>query len=114
MSLLAELTAIAKKCNLSVETGVFSDTPPSQYIVLTPIADGFDLLADDVPSCETQEVRVSLFCKGNYTNLKNNLTRAFIKADMTITDRRYIGHEDNTDYHHYAIDVAKIYDWRND
>ena len=28
---------------------------------------------------------------------------------FTITDRRYIGHEDDTGYHHYAIDVAKYY-----
>jgi len=27
-----------------------------------------------------------------------------------VTDRRYIGHEDDTDYHHYAIDVAKEYE----
>ena len=26
-----------------------------------------------------------------------------------ITDRRYIGHEDDTGYHHYAMDVAKLY-----
>ena len=29
---------------------------------------------------------------------------------MTITDRRYIGHEDDTGYHHYAIDVAHHYE----
>ena len=29
--------------------------------------------------------------------------------DFTITDRRYIGHEDDTGFHHYAIDVAKLY-----
>lgn len=27
-----------------------------------------------------------------------------------ITDRRYIGYETETGYHHYAIDVAQIYE----
>ena len=114
MSLLSELTSIAKKNSLSVETGVFSGTPPDQYIVLTPVSDGLTLMADNEPNAEIQEVRISLFCKGNYNTLKNKLTRDFLKADITVTDRRYIGHEDDTGFHHYAIDVAKNYDWRNE
>lgn len=113
MSLLSELTKIADKNKLSVETGVFSDTPPEQYIVLTPISDNFALNADNEPGAEVQEVRVSLFCKGNYNSLKNKLTRDFLSADITVTDRRYIGHEDDTGYYHYVIDVAKNYEWRN-
>lgn len=114
MSLLSELKSIAKQLNLSVETGVFSETPPDQYIVLTPVADGLTLAADNEPAAEVQEVRISLFCKGNYNDIKNNLTRDCLKADMTVTDRRYIGHEHDTGFHHYAIDVAKNYDWRNE
>ncbi len=114
MSLLSEITAIAKSKKLQVETGVFTDTPPDEYIVLTPIADGLELMADDVPNYEAQEVRVSIFTKGNYTKLKYGLSIAFVKADITITDMRYIGHEDDTGYHHYAIDVAKIYEWRTE
>ena len=33
-----------------------------------------------------------------------------LTAGFTITDRRYIAHEDDTGYHHYAIDVAKEYE----
>lgn len=113
MSLLSELTAIAKNLNLSVETGVFSGTPPDQYLVFTPVYDGLSLMADNLPNAEIQEVRVSVFCKGNYNNLKNQLTRDFLASDITVTDRRYIGHEDDTGFHHYAIDVAKSYEWRN-
>ena len=72
--------------------------------------DGLELMADNAPGYETQEVRVSLFCKGNYNTYKKNLTKAFLDADITIADRRYIGHEDDTGYHHYAIDVAKLYE----
>ena len=110
MSLLSELTAIAKKKKIPVETGVFSKAAPDTYIVLTPIADGLRLMADNTPGYEEQSVRISLFCKGNYMTYKKNLTKAFLDADITIADRRYIGHEDDTGYHHYAIDVAKLYE----
>lgn len=110
MSLLSELTAIAKKKKIPVETGVFSKAAPDTYIVLTPIADGLRLMADNTPGYEEQSVRISLFCKGNYMTYKKNLTKAFLDSDITIADRRYIGHEDDTGYHHYAIDVAKIYE----
>ena len=31
-------------------------------------------------------------------------------ADLTITERRYVGHDDDTGYHNYAIDVAHYYE----
>lgn len=110
MSLLAELTRIAERLGLPVETGVFSEEPPEEYVVLTPLADTYGLHADDFPEVETQEVRISLFSKGSYTRRKTQLSAALLAADAVITDRRYIGHEDDTGYHHYAIDVAKIYE----
>ena len=111
MSLLSELNTIAGGCGIPVETGVFSDAAPDTYLVLTPLSDSFDLHADNRPGIDTQEVRLSLFCRENYTKIKNALVRALLVADVTVTDRRYIGHEDDTGYHHYAIDVAKSYVW---
>lgn len=113
MSLLAEVKVIIETCKIPVETGVFSDAPPDTYAVLTPLADSFDLHADNKPGVDVQEVRLSLFCKENYLKSKNRLVKAILNADMTITDRRYIGHEDDTGYHHYAIDVAKSYVWED-
>ena len=110
MSLLSELNTIAESCGVPVETGVFSDAVPDTYLVLTPLSDSFDLHADNRPGIDTQEVRLSLFTKGSYTKLKNSLVRALLGADFYITDRRYIGYETETGYHHYAIDVAQIYE----
>ena len=110
MSLLSELNTIAESCGVPVETGVFSDAAQDTYLVLTPLSDSFDLHADNQPSIDVQEVRLSLFCKENYTKIKNRLVKAALNADMTITDRRYIGFETDTGYHHYVIDVAKIYE----
>ena len=36
--------------------------------------------------------------------------RGLLASDFTITDRRYIECENDTGYHHYAIDVAKYYE----
>jgi len=109
MSILSELTELLSKLNVRVETGVFSDVPPSEYAVITPLADVFGLYGDNLPEYETQEARLSLFTKGNYTELKSKVVGAVLTAEFTITERRYIGHEDDTGYHNYAVDLAKIY-----
>lgn len=113
MSLLSEVRAIIETCKIPVETGVFSNVPPATYAVLTPLSDSFDIHADNKPGVDVQEVRLSLFCKENYLKTKNRLVKAMLNADITITNRRYIGHEDDTGYHHYAIDVAKSYIWED-
>ena len=110
MSILLELNRIVDGLGILVETGVFKDKAPDEYVVITPLADTFDVHADNRPQFEIQEARLSLFSKNNYQVRKNQLVRAFLDADFTVTDRRYIGHEDDTDYHHYAIDVAKDYE----
>ena len=109
MSLLSELTALVSPL-IPVETGVFSETVPDRYAVITPMVDTFELYTDDKPRHEIQEARISLFDKGSYTTLKNQIVRLLLEADFIITDRRYIGHEDDTGYFHYAIDVAKNYE----
>ena len=108
--LLTLLTEIIGELHIPLETGVFNGSAPDRYCVFTPMTDTFELFADNRPHHETQEVRVSLYDKANYLRTKNTLVRALLDADITITDRRYLGHEDDTGYHHYAIDVAKDYE----
>ena len=110
MSILSELNTLFEAANIPVETGVFSGVPPDEYLVLTPLTDTFAVYGDDKPLADINEVRISLFSKNNYLQRKNQLVRMLLQADFVITDRRYIGHEDDTGYHHYAIDVAKYYE----
>lgn len=110
MSLLSELTAIATELTLPVETGVFSGTAPNEYLVLTPLTDLLELHADNAPVGEVQEVRLTLYVKGSYTKYKNTITRALLQREITVTDRRYNGHDNDTGYHQYTIDVAKYYE----
>jgi len=109
VSILAELTALMTKIQLPVETGVFSGVPPDEYCVLTPMVEDFSFFADNRPQVDVHEVRISLFSKGNYTRRKKQIVDAVLAADFTITDRRYLAHEDDTGYFNVAVDVAKYY-----
>jgi len=95
---------------VSVETGLFSGPAPDEYIVITPLADTFAVHADNAPGLEVQEARLSLFSKHNYLQRKKQVVSALLQNDFTITERRYLGYENDTGYHHYAIDVAKEYE----
>jgi len=109
MSIFAELDALVTGLGLPVETGVFSGKAPDEYVVLTPMVEEFALHCDNRPEYETQEVRLSLFCRGNYLARKRQIVKALLQAGFTITDRRYIGYEVDTQYHHWSADIAQIY-----
>lgn len=109
MSLLSELSAIAEKLKIPSSTAVYSGTPPDEYLVFVPMSENFDIHADNLPNAEVQEVRISLFSKGNYNRTKSRLVKSLLNSDITITARKYVGYENDTKYHHYAIDVAKEY-----
>lgn len=109
MSILSELNTILTSI-LPVETGVFSGVPPDEYLVLTPMTDEFAMFGDNMPLIDVSEVRISLFSKGNYLQRKRQITQVLLNVDFTITDRRYVGYEQDTSYHHYAMDVAREYE----
>lgn len=44
MSLLSELSAIAKKLKIPAQTSVYSGKAPDEYLVFTPLYDSFELL----------------------------------------------------------------------
>ena len=110
MSLLSELNTLLDTLQIPVETGVFNGKAPETYVVITPLTDTFALYAGDCPQYEVQEARLSQFSQGNYRPLKRQIEKALLAAGITMTDRRYIGHEDDTGYHHFAIDTAKQYE----
>lgn len=109
MSILQELNSLFSSI-LPVETGIFSADAPDEYLVLTPMTDTFVLYGDNRPVIDVSDVRISLYSKGNYVKRKNQLLATLLGAEFTITGRRYMGHEDDTGYHHYVIDVAKHYE----
>lgn len=82
VSLLEDLNHCLLPLGIPIETGVFSDTPPDEYLVITPLADTFGLHADNAPQYEVQEARLSFFKKGSYTKQKNRIVRALLGADL--------------------------------
>ena len=108
MSIFSEIITILKPLNIPIETSIFSGKAPETYIILTPLSDSFPLFADNMPQAEICEVRLSLFSKQNYLQIKNEITRLLLNADFTITNRLYIGFEEDTKYHHVCIDIQTI------
>ena len=109
MSMLEELYTLVTSAGLPVETGVFSTVAPDEYVVITPISEHFELYSDIAPGMNIEEARVSLYSKGNYGAKKRQLVRLLLSAGFLVSERRYIGLEEDTGYHHFAIDVAKEY-----
>ena len=111
-ALLEQLTQIADKLGLPFEVGLYTaTTAPDTYLVATPLTDVLDVFADNQPSIEVEEVRLALFTKSNYLDLRNLITRALLDAGLTITGRTYVGFEADIGFHHYAIDVAGVLAW---
>ena len=110
MSVLSDINTTLEKLGIPLETGVFTDTAPDKYIVVVPLVDTFGVNADNAPTYDVQEARISLYSKVNYGADKNRIIRLLITDDFTITGRQYIGFEADTGYHHYVVDVAKHYE----
>lgn len=110
MNILEELNSLFATLHIPVETGEFSDKAPDKYCVLTPLADRFDVYGDNFPTVDVQEVRISLFVKGNYLNTQKQMVQNLLKHEFTITERLFVGFEKDTNYYHVAIDVAKHYE----
>ena len=110
MNILSEVKEILSPLNIPIETGVFKDEAPDEYIVLTPLSDSYPLSADDVPQTDEQELRITLYSKNNYIRVKNQIIARCLTNYFFITDRLYGGYDTETGYHRYTIDVAKTYD----
>lgn len=110
MSVLSDINESLNGCGIPLETGVFTDNAPDKYIVVVPLVDTFGVNADNTPTYDVQEARISLYSKSNYIADKNKIVRFLISADFTITGRQYVGYESGTGYHHYVVDVAKHYE----
>lgn len=107
--LLENISHIAKQLGLAYAVSCYTDSPaPDTYLVSTPLTDSFEIFADNTPSVEIEQARISLFTKTNYLSLRDQITKALISARLVITGRRYIGYEDDTGFHHYSIDVSSF------
>ena len=110
MNILEEIKTILAPLGVPLETGIFTNPAPPQYVVIVPLIETFEMDADDMPLAETQEARLSIFSKNNYITLKNRIVRAVLAAGLTVTARQFIEYETDTGYYHYNVDVANYYE----
>ncbi|MEW6859868.1 hypothetical protein [Trueperella pyogenes] len=105
--LLEVVTGVCEALAIPVRVSLFTPTPlPDTFAVTTPLGDDLRLWADGSPGVEIEEARLSLYTRGNYLPLRDHVTAALLAAGVTITGRTYVAFEDETGYHHYAIDLA--------
>ena len=74
MTILEELNDLLSNLDIPVEMGEFSGPAPDVYLVLTPLSDRFEVYGDNLPTVDICEVRISLFARGNYLELKKQIT----------------------------------------
>lgn len=110
MNALSEIGEILMAAKIPWQTGAYTGSAPDSYVVLVPLSDTFDIMADNRPQFDVQAVRLSIFSKGNYNRIKNQLIRTLLDADFFLSDRRYLKYDNETGYHQYVLDVEKHYE----
>lgn len=111
MSLLADIKTIMTNINLPCQVGAYKTTPaPDRYAVIVPMNTSLEY-ADNEPQDEIQSIRIIVYSKGSYTSLVKSLCNAIANAEISISEQRYIAHDDSTDLYQYAIDVENNYEF---
>ena len=82
MNALSEIGDILTAMKIPWQTGAYTEPAPDQYVVLVPLGDTFDIMADNRPQFDVQAVRLSIFSKRNYNMIKNQLVRILLDADF--------------------------------
>jgi hypothetical protein len=107
MSFIEQVTAALAPCGIAARVGVHSANTSENYIVITPLSERNEDIADDDDLTMTSEADVNLYYIGNYETTKNQIIALLKSAGFYIADRRYIGYESDTRHHHYVVTVEK-------
>ena len=110
MEIAEEVRALIQlELGLEATLGYFPEKTMDTYIVLTPLSENYPLYGGNKPIVDLQQLRISIFSKSNYGEIRKKLVNKLVFNNFTITLRHYVGYEKNTGYHNYAVDVAKDY-----
>ena len=106
MNILTDIEAALESMGFPVATGVYVGDADN-YIVLTPLGERNDDIADDADLTETHDADVNLYVLGDYQSHKNTTKDLLKQAGFFISDRRYVAYEKETGHHHYVLTVEK-------
>jgi hypothetical protein len=107
MNIITTITTALASLDVPMAVGIYEATTtyPDAYIVITPLYEVNEDIADDTDASETHGADVGLYIKGDYTATKNTAKTSLKSAGLFIVEGRYIGFENG--YHHYSISVEE-------
>ncbi len=109
MNIITSITTALSSLALPAAVGLYEvpkgGSYPDAYIVITPLGERNDDIADDKPLTETTAADVNLYKRGDYQTTKDEMKNLLETAGFFIEDRRYIAYEQDTKHHHYVITV---------
>lgn len=106
--MISDIVTALAALNIPIAVGIYKvDTYPDKYIVITPLEERSDDIADDSELTETSVADVNLYCRGDYQTTKNSMKTSLKSAGFFIEDRRYLMYEADTEHHHYVFTIEK-------
>ena len=81
---------------------------PDAYIVIAPLDERNDDIADDMPLTETAAADVNLHTRKDYRAAKDGMKALLEAAGFYLEDRRYVAYDSDTGHHHYVITVERM------
>ncbi|MEL7609494.1 MAG: hypothetical protein AAGU74_08295 [Bacillota bacterium] len=107
--MITDIIAAIAPLNLPIAVGMYETTDdyPEKYIVITPLEERNDDIADDAPLTETEAADVNLYCRGDYQATKSSMKDLLETAGFYFADRRYVMYETDTKHHHYVFTIEK-------
>ncbi len=106
MNILNTIKTALNSMDLDIETGSYTGDDLN-YILLTPLTERSEDVADNKELTETADCYVHLYYVGNYQQIKNQIVTLLKTAGLIIEDRRYVEHDKDTDQYHYVITVEE-------
>lgn len=109
MNIITTITTALASLNIPMAVGMYETTTtyPDAYIVIMPLYETNEDIADNGDASETHGADVGLYIKGDYTTTKNTAKTSLKTAGLFIAEARYIGYENTTGHHHYTITVEE-------
>ena len=106
MNILRDISLALAPLGVPVEVGIYAGSA-DQYVVVTPLGERNDDIADDEELTETQEADINLYIQGNYQTFKNTAKTLLRNTGFFIKDSHYVTYETETKQHHYVLTVGK-------
>lgn len=112
MSLLSDITTALSTLKIPAQVGEYKTDStvklPSLFAVITPLNDDFEC-SDDYPEFDVQAASIELYSQSNPNSTIKSIVKECLKSGLTVTDRRFVALNRDTNYYHYSIGLENSY-----